>query len=117
NALVVRFAVGGSANELTDYGAIGTNVVIPVGASSATISINPIDDKFRELGDVSGADNVIVQLLPGPDYNLGDPTSGVVTINDNDGSDLPVISFMLKSSSGREDSGTASIAVRISANP
>jgi len=92
-------------------------VVIPAGATTATISINPIEDRFRELGDVSGLDNVIVQLLPSPQYNLGGSTSGTVTINDNDGNDFAGRIIHAQSFQRAGDSGDALISVRISANP
>ncbi|MDB6035881.1 MAG: Calx-beta domain protein, partial [Verrucomicrobiales bacterium] len=117
NSLTVYFLVGGSAVEGSDYVAIGTNVVIPAGAFTATITVVPKEDKFNELRGASGQDNVIVQLVKASGYNLGNRTSGTVTITDNDTADLPSVGFMLAASSGREDSGAAIIWLRTTSNP
>ena len=111
--LVVYFQVGGSAVENSDYAPIGTNVVIPAGAGSARITIAPIEDPFKEYNDVflliGGAvspskrvneyETIFIQLVGGPDYNLGGATAGVVVIEDNDPLDLSAVGFMTRSSS------------------
>lgn len=117
NGLTVAFAVGGSAVEVSDYGAIGSNVTFAAGSATATIAIAPIQDRFKERGDITGLDTVILRLLEGTNYVLGATTAGTVTISDDDDADLPVVTFMKRTSSGREDSGAAVMAVRVSANP
>jgi len=119
NNLLVYFAVGGSAVEGSDYSAIGTNVLIPAGSATAAIVIsarNANDDVFREQGDRFGSETVILQLLPGPDYNLGATTSRSLQIGDNDGSRWPQVGFMLKESRAREGS-FVNVMVKCSANP
>lgn len=71
SSLNVFFDVGGSAWEGTDYASIGTNVVIPIGATTANITITAINDLAREIGDVAGQDTVIVRLRAHTNYNLG----------------------------------------------
>ena len=105
NSLHVFFEVGGSAWEGSDYATIGTNIVIPVGALSATLNITPLPDLFRELGDVTGPDTVIVQLRAGTNYALANPRAGTVTITDDDPTALPAVGFMLRNSTVREDAG------------
>ena len=117
NSLTVYFSVGGSAVEISDYSSIGTNITIPVGSATATITIAPINDLFREHGDAFGDETVILQLQPGPNYNVGNPNSGTVRITDNDGSGLPQIGFMIKESTVREDAGMVYLLVKCSANP
>ena len=115
--LLVYFSVGGSAVEISDYSAVGTNITIPAGSATATIQINTMNDLFREYGDMFGDETVIIQLQPGSNYNVGNPNSGTVRITDNDSSGLPEIGFMLKESTVREDAGMVYLLVKCSANP
>jgi hypothetical protein len=75
NALTVNFTVGGTAAAGSDYGAIGTSVVIPAGASSETITITPIADGLNE-----GSETVILTLASGTGYTVGDPSTATVNI-------------------------------------
>jgi uncharacterized delta-60 repeat protein len=120
SSLLVYFAVGGSAVEGSDYSPIGTNVLIPAGMSSSNIVISAQrsnDDPYRENGAVFGPETVIIQLLPGPDYNLGQGTGGQMTIGDNDGSRWPEVGFMQRETTVREDVGGLYLLVKCSANP
>ena len=66
NALTVNFTVGGTAAAGSDYGAIGTSVLIPGGASSETITITPIADTLNEASET-------VKSIP---VRLGRPLDG-----------------------------------------
>src|SRR5207249_7699603 len=116
-SLVVNFLVGGLALEGLDYSALGRTVTIPAGAFTATIMIVPVNDAYNEFGAVNGDDQVIIQLVAGVGYNLGNKTADTVTITNDDANDLPAVGFVLRQSSGREDTGMAELAVRITANP
>ena len=118
-SLVVYFTVGGTAVQGSDYAAVGTNVVIPAGAFTATIQVSARgvnDDVWREYGDRFGDETVIVQLLPGPDYNLGSPSGATVRIGDNDEGRWPQVGFMLRESVAREGD-LVLVLVKCSANP
>jgi uncharacterized delta-60 repeat protein/uncharacterized repeat protein (TIGR01451 family) len=117
NSLLVSFEVGGSAWEGADYAAIGTNVLIPIGAAFAELDITPIQDNFFERGAVSGDDTVILGLLPSTSYLVGNPRSGRVTIGEDDVGKLPGVGFMLRNSIVREDDGTVTLWLKVSANP
>ena len=83
--LVARRLVG------TDYGAIGTSVLIPGGASSETITITPIADAVNE-----GSETVILTLASGTGYTIGDPSTATVNIANYTGGllgDLPKVNF------------------------
>ena len=54
-------------------------MVIPAGATSAPINITPIDDTTPEPSET-----VILTLSANAAYTLGTPTSGTITIADND---------------------------------
>jgi len=58
-----------------------------------------------------------LQLVPGPNYNVGGAAVATVTITDDDSGKLPAVGFLLRSSSVSESIGVASIAVAISENP
>lgn len=79
NALTVNFTTSGSATSGTDYVAIGSSITIPAGASSANITITPIEDLLQEGGEF-----LLVTLSSSSSYTLGTSTFGGVSIEDND---------------------------------
>ena len=118
NSLNVFFEVGGSAWEGSDYGNIGTNIVIPIGAATASINITAINDNAREVGDTAGQDTVIVRLRAGTNYNLGNNIGDTMRITDDDAaSNLPSVGFMLKTSSVPEDIGLTFLYLKVTGNP
>lgn len=78
-SLTVTYTVSGSASAGSDYTALTGSVVISAGASSATITVTPLDDSATE-----GAESVTVALSSSSSYTLGSPSSATVTIGDND---------------------------------
>jgi hypothetical protein len=76
------------ATEGADYTAIASKVVtIADGASSATITIDVIDDGAVEPGteaNPNAPETVTAVLSDGDDYDLGAPDSAVLTIADNE---------------------------------
>ncbi len=105
NSLTVNFAVGGTATA-ADYAAIGTNVIFAPGASTATITISPIDDDYHETNET-----VIIRLLPASTYHLGAVFQGTNIIAWNDGSQLPEVSFVVQHSSVPESGGSSSLVL------
>ena len=87
--LVVRYAITGSAAYNWDYNAINGNyvnplvntVTIPAGKASVAVGVATFDDDYTE-----GDERVVVTLLAGETYDLGDLDAGqaVVTIHDDD---------------------------------
>jgi predicted secreted protein len=77
NALTVGYAIGGSASNGTDYLTIATSVIIPAGASSATIAITPISDALAE-----GDEGVTLTISSSVNYSIGSPGAATVTIGD-----------------------------------
>jgi hypothetical protein len=78
--LTVSYTIGGTASNGTDYHTIPSEVTIPAGEASATVTVTPIDD-----GSEEGAEDVTITLLPGVGYAVGLPAMSVVVIADDDG--------------------------------
>ncbi len=78
-ALTVSYSVSGSATPGADYAALSGTLIIPAGATSAGITITPIDDS-----QVEPDETIILALSPGAGYTLGSPTQATVVISDND---------------------------------
>ncbi len=79
-ALTVNFAVSGTAAIGSDFTSPGTSVTIPLGASSATVSISTIDNATSE-----SVETVVLNLSANAAYII-DPlaTSATVNIYDDD---------------------------------
>jgi len=121
NALTVNFTVGGTAAAGSDYGAIGTSVLIPGGASSETITITPIADTLNEASET-----VILTLASGTGYSIGNPSTATVTIANytggilrgqlnqvNFGGNVPVGSTVNRPLVIQNGSTTASLVVKV----
>jgi hypothetical protein len=79
--LTVKYSVGGSATQGSDYTALGGEVVIPAGSASATVAVQPIDDEVYE-----GDESVVVKIdaPPSAPYLGGESMSATVTIVDDE---------------------------------
>lgn len=75
--LTVLFSITGTADEGTDYAAIGTSVRIPDGLATATVAVTPLADSIAE-----GSETVTLALATDPAYTLGSPSSAQVTLLD-----------------------------------
>jgi hypothetical protein len=79
-ALTVSYTLGGTATSGSDYSAApASSLTIPIGATSATITVTPIDDAL-----VESAETVIATLTAGTSYTVGTPSSATVTIADDE---------------------------------
>ncbi|PAW61704.1 MAG: hypothetical protein B9S37_04500 [Verrucomicrobiia bacterium Tous-C3TDCM] len=79
NALTVNFTTSGSATSGSDFVSIGSNITIPAGASSANITITPIDDLLQE-----GDEFILVTLSSSASYTLSSASYAGASIEDND---------------------------------
>src|SRR6185369_12479196 len=79
SALQVNYTIGGTASNSTDYQTLPDSVIIPVGSSSATITVTPFDDSA-----VEGSETVVLTLSASAAYTVGNPSRATVTIADND---------------------------------
>ncbi len=91
-ALTVNFSVGGTAifnNDYTQTGAATFNatsgtVVIPIGSSTATVTLDPTTDITVEPNETA-----ILTVVAGTSYDIGIPASATGTIT-NDDTDVTV---------------------------
>jgi hypothetical protein len=80
--LTVNFTISGTATSDDDYAPLGTSLTIPAGASLARILVSPIDDTAVENPET------VEVTLAGGTYDIGSPSSGTVTIVDDDAGTL-----------------------------
>jgi hypothetical protein len=85
STLNVFCAIGGAASNGVDYALLPNVVTIPAGATSAQISVVPVDDALAE-----GDETVTLHLAPPPyltpiNYIIGRPDTATVILKDNDG--------------------------------
>ena len=91
-ALTVNFSVGGTATFNTDYTQTGAatfnatsgTVSIPVGSSTATVTLDPTTDTTVELDETA-----ILTVVSGTSYDVGTPAAATGTIT-NDDTDVTV---------------------------
>jgi len=104
----VNFTVSGTATEGTDYNSINTSVTIPAGDTSATITIQPIDD------DVVEGDETVIVTLTGTDQSDtvdSGADEATVTISDNDSY---VVSIAASSGSSIAEDSSGSLSYTVS---
>jgi hypothetical protein len=105
-SLDVSYAVSGTATAGTDYTTLSGSVTIAAGASSATITVTPIDDM-----SVEGDETVIATLSADPDYTVGSPNSVAVTIKDDDSATLPTVTIEATDSQAAEPNDPGAFTV------
>jgi len=75
--LTVNIAMGGSAQNGTDYSMVQNTVVLPDGQSSVEVTIQPFADSVTEPAEV-----VELQVLPGSGYRVDTASRATLTIED-----------------------------------
>ena len=83
--LIVPITYTGTAAMSADYNAGG--VIIPAGASSATITITPFSDAVSEPSET-----IIATIDPSPEWVVGSPSSATATILDASPNAVPTLS-------------------------
>lgn len=84
-ALAVRYTIGGTAANGTDYDRLTGSLSIPAGQTMATILVRPIDDTARESSEA-----VIVTLAANAAYVVGAAKAATINIADNDTPPAPL---------------------------
>jgi RHS repeat-associated protein len=75
----IYYTVGGTATPGADYRALPGSVVWLAGQTHVNLPIIPFDDALIE-----GTETITITIVPGPDYTIGSPASGSVSLNDDD---------------------------------
>jgi hypothetical protein len=94
DALSVAYNLTGTAGNGTDYSALASTVLIPVGQASATVTVTPTND-----GAPEPAETVILTIATNALYTVGSPSAATVTITDND---LPTVNIEATDDSAAE---------------
>lgn len=81
DALTVQYSVAGTATPAIDYVALSGVAVIPVGSSSASVDVTPLDDDLQE-----GLETVDITLTgtSDPRASIGTPATAGLSIADDD---------------------------------
>lgn len=79
-ALAVAYTVGGSAGPADYTPALPGTLSIPADASAATVTLVPVNDTSPEPNET-----IILTLVNGPGYTVGNPGSANAAITDDDG--------------------------------
>ncbi|HMO65122.1 MAG TPA: Calx-beta domain-containing protein, partial [Verrucomicrobiota bacterium] len=106
--LTVFYRFSGTARHQGDFIASGDRVSFLPGQATVTLEIIPINDAFREDDEVA-----VLELLPGPGYQVGEPGQAAITIRDDDSGAQPAVGFALLASSAPESAGTVNLAVQV----
>ena len=106
--LTVYLAISGTATSGADYVPLDNPVVIPDGASSATIDVIPFHDLIYEP-----TETVILTVLASTNYNVAAPASASLNILDDGTSQIPGVGFCFANSAISE-SQSPGIAVALS---
>jgi hypothetical protein len=96
-AVTIDYTISGTAINGLDYTAITNSVVIPAGSLTATLPILPLHN-----GIVKGPVTVTLALQSNAAYQLGTPSSGTVTIDD----DMPMLRIFAVAPNVLEGSGS-----------
>jgi hypothetical protein len=83
--LTVLLVVSGNASSTSDYQALATSVVIPEGAASAVLVVQPVDDVL-----VEGKEGVTVTLAADAAYQLATSTAATVNLFDDEKPELRI---------------------------
>ena len=103
-ALTVGYSIDGTAVANGHYTALPGSVTLPVGAASASITVQAIENAVYE-----GPTSVVLTLLPSAHYDLGADTTATVTVADNDGPTIDMETIVSK----RVGSETGPVAAQV----
>ena len=93
-AIAVNYTLSGTATNGIDYLSLNGVANFAIGASTAIVSVSPIDDALFE-----GNETVILTLAAGSGYTLNANNNSTITISDND---LPTITVTANDASAAE---------------
>ena len=106
-AVSVPFTLSGTAAQGGDYTITASPIQIPTGGTSATITVNIVDDTLHEENET-----LLITLGKPVDVEVGSPSVHTLTILEND--PMPTVSFSEASQRVIENAGSATITARLS---
>ncbi len=77
--LSVFYTVSGTATSGSDFVPLSGSVILPAGATSADITLTPLDDSLLE-----GDESVVLTLATNLAYNIGTPGAATLLIRDDE---------------------------------
>lgn len=77
NPVTVSYTTGGTATPGADFAPLSGTVIFPMGATTATVTVTPVNDGIAEP-----AETVILTVAPGTGYAVGSQNSATATFND-----------------------------------
>lgn len=102
-AVTVAYALSGGALNGTDYATLSGTAVIPANVASVNVTVTPIDDP-----DDEDSESVDVGVTSGGEYRVGSPSTGSLTITDDDTSGFTVSAL----SANTQEADAATITAR-----
>jgi hypothetical protein len=79
NELAVNYTLSGTATNDSDYNSLNGIAIFAPGATTTTVTVNPINDL-----EIEDTETVILTITEGELYNLDPVNYATITINDND---------------------------------
>ena len=111
--ITLRYTVGGTATEGSDYATLSGSVQASANATRVNIPVSITDDDLVEADET-----VVLTLTSGTGYELGSTTRHTLTITDNDsGGSTPQASFEFLGASATEGAGAVNVQVNLSPAP
>ncbi|MBA2481214.1 MAG: pre-peptidase C-terminal domain-containing protein [Planctomycetes bacterium] len=108
SALTVAYQISGSAGNGSDYASLPGSVAIAAGASSATVTVSPLQDSVFE-----GSETVTLTIVAGSGYVLGSaPTTATVTISDDEAA--PTVTIAATDANAAEPADPGAVVVTLS---
>lgn len=103
SALPVAYTISGSASSGLDFTALSGSVTIAANATSATVSISPVDDAL-----VEGMETVALTLTPNAAFGIIGPNAATIEIGDNETA-VSAVTVSVTSAMPEGQAGTASV--------
>ncbi|MCZ8324668.1 MAG: putative Ig domain-containing protein [Sphingomonadaceae bacterium] len=111
-ATSIGYAVSGTATNGTDYATITSPLVIPAGATTGTITVNPTADATIETNET-----VILTLNAGAGYTVGVPAAATGTILNDDLPNLAINDVTLNEGNAGTTNATFTVSLSAPAGP
>lgn len=112
NPLTVNYTMSGTATEGVDYTGTTGSVTIAAAATSAYITITPVDDTLAE-----GLETIVLNVTSAPGTYSRRLPMATMLLGDNDAFSTEAVGFAATTSSVNEDAGTLNVPVTVTGSP